>query len=256
MRAAKSSRQLEAPINWQQLAHGDWLKAQVEEALESWWEPIFGYYLLKIGALSAGINSSSCRIRKQLSVAESGHVQLFGQADDLPFLQHSVDACMLAFVLDFANDPHAVMREVNRILMPDGHIIIVGFNPFSLVGVSQWWPAKKHHYPWHGRFFHPFRVKDWLSLLGCEVIAEKRCVFSSLAGASVARPSWQKVGHRALPWCDSVYLLLARKREVSATPIRQSWRVPVRLKPGQVLSGARKISAKIMPSYDEGKDHK
>lgn len=244
MKPARSLRPLSAPIHWQQLAHGEWLKMRIEQEIAGWWEQVFGYYLVKFGALSSSLDSSGCRIRRQLSVGEHGAVDIRGKLDELPFLQHSVDACLLTFTLDFANDPHAVMREANRILVPDGHMMIICFNPFSLVGLGQYWPGRRNRYPWHGRFFACHRIKDWLSLLGCEIIAEQHCIFSSLTRSNLSSVRLQQLGERFLPMMNSVYMLLAKKREVPATLIKQSWRLPVRLKPGQVLSGARKEQGK------------
>src|SRR3989338_2690214 len=56
----------------------------------------------------------------------------------------------------------------SRVLMPEGSLIISGFNPRSLWGMRRALGCKQG-YPWNGHFIALPRLKDWLALLGFDV---------------------------------------------------------------------------------------
>ncbi len=87
---------------------------------------------------------------------------------ELPFASESMDLVLLPHVLDFSDQPHQVLREVERVLMPEGSLIISGFNPRSLWGCRRAISCKQDH-PWCANFIALPRLKDWLELLGFEV---------------------------------------------------------------------------------------
>ena len=58
--------------------------------------------------------------------------------EELPFATHSIDLVVMPHILEFAEDPHQVLREVERVLVPEGHVVITGFNPASLWGLRQY----------------------------------------------------------------------------------------------------------------------
>jgi SAM-dependent methyltransferase len=57
--------------------------------------------------------------------------------DALPFPNQSLDLVLLPHTLELARDPHDTLREVERVLVPEGRVVIVGFNPASLWGLRQ-----------------------------------------------------------------------------------------------------------------------
>jgi len=86
----------------------------------------------------------------------------------LPVVSSSIDLVLLPHVLEFAENPHQILREVERVLVPDGHVVVACFNPMSLWGMRHSF-GKSRTYPWRGRFIHILRLKDWLALLGFEM---------------------------------------------------------------------------------------
>lgn len=90
---------------------------------------------------------------------------------DLPFASQSLDLIVLPHVLEFAAEPHQVLREVERVLIPEGQVIICGFNPASLWGMRQAVGRLSggHFLPANGEFISLYRMKDWLKLLNMEV---------------------------------------------------------------------------------------
>jgi SAM-dependent methyltransferase len=90
-----------------------------------------------------------------------------GNANELPFANESIDLIVLPHVLEFAADPHQILREVDRVLLPEGRLVISGFNPASLWGARQYLSRLigNPYLPRDGQFIGLLRIKDWLQLL-------------------------------------------------------------------------------------------
>jgi SAM-dependent methyltransferase len=101
-------------------------------------------------------------------------VHLRCEFDALPFASQSLDLVVLAHTLESARDPHLALREVERVLVPEGRVLIFGFNPLSLWRLKRPWPLAAARDGAH-RTSHPRaagemiayrRLRDWLRLLG------------------------------------------------------------------------------------------
>lgn len=92
--------------------------------------------------------------------------------DELPFASQSIDLVALPHVLEFTDDPHEVLREVARVLMPEGRLIITGFNPLSLWGMRQGMRrlGTESFLPAQSQMIAFTRLKDWLKLLGFDIV--------------------------------------------------------------------------------------
>lgn len=238
MKPALSFRQPKQPHQWQQLPSGDEILSAIEQQMNAWWPRMFGYYLLKIGALSQQVDTSDCMIKRTLGVAdaESG-AGVIGDIDDLPFSEHSVDVCLLNHCLEFSVDPHHIVREANRVLIPNGYLVITGYNPLSLAGLNKLIPYRRRKTPWQERFFTPMRVKDWLHLMGYEIVEDKRLLHRSLTSdkpANFISKHWQKFAEKFLPAIGSVYFIVAKKRTLPLTPIKPKWQVRPKFDPVKV----------------------
>lgn len=136
--------------------------------------------------------------------------------EDLPFESQSLDLLILPHVLEFAHDPHQVLREVERVLMPEGRVIITGFNPLSLWGLKhaifrRWWPA----WPSGCKAIHIKRLKDLLQLLSIEAETGRfACYkFPATSEKSFSRFEFmEKAGDRWWPFCGAIYSICAVKR--------------------------------------------
>lgn len=231
-----------SPTMWQEFPLGEHMRQAIEGRLQLWWPKFFGYHLLKIGNLSAAIDSSDCQINHQISVAEtSDKAGVIAEIDDLPFKQHCVDVAILSHCLEFYPDPHHLLREADRVLIPDGHLVISGFNPLSLCGLTKLAKWHSNKLPWSGRFFSIARIRDWLNLLGFEVLEVKCMLFSSLLYSHGYRPlGWrQKLASRYFEHLGSIYVIVARKRELPLTPIKLKWRVKPAFNPATIKSALR-----------------
>ena len=152
-------------------------------------------------------------------------VALHCDFDALPFDSNSLDLVVLPHALELARDPHLALREVERVLVPEGRVVIVGFNPASLWGLRQWLGRWRRHLPWGaarplflpsaGDFMGYRRLRDWLRLLSFEVEAGRfGCYRPPLAAQKwLTRFEWmERAGERWWPVFGAVYFVVAVKR--------------------------------------------
>ncbi|TMM46412.1 class I SAM-dependent methyltransferase [Colwellia ponticola] len=228
------------PKSWQALPNGDVIKTAIEQELAPWWQKFFGYHLVKLGALSSEVDIPDCTIKHQINISsKSDLTNIEANIDHLPLQKHSVDVCLLSHTLEFALDPHHVVREANRVLIPNGYLVITGFNPLSLVGVNRLLPYRRNKTPWNEHFFSPMRVKDWLHLMGYEILADQRCLHSCLTGKLTTeslQQKWHRFAKRYFPSLGSVYVIVAKKRVLPLTPIKPKWQIQSAFQPVKVAS--------------------
>ncbi|MHB8535493.1 MAG: class I SAM-dependent methyltransferase [Sulfuricaulis sp.] len=157
--------------------------------------------------------SGGCRVR---SIPEA-----------LPLDSKSTDVVLLPHTLDFCQDPHQVLREVSRVLRPEGHVVILGFNPMSLWGFRRLIARRPRAAPWCGKFFHLSRIKDWLELLEFESTHGTMLYYRPPLrneGFMHRLHFLDRMGDRWWPMMAGVYLLVAKKRVIGVTPLPLSWK--------------------------------
>jgi SAM-dependent methyltransferase len=228
MRPALIKNHPTKPELWQDLPLGDELKRLTESEIAEVSRKFFGYHLVRLGNLSSQIELAACPIKHQVNITSKKQVytSLVAVPDDLPVSENSVDAFLLAHELDFAKDPHQILREVDRTIMPNGYIVITGFNPLSLCGLLKYLPINKNNVLHDARFFSSARVKDWLQLLGFEIVDVKHLLFNELfLQRKLRAPSkWNQWCHEYLPLLTTMYVIVARKREIPLSLIKPKWK--------------------------------
>jgi SAM-dependent methyltransferase len=147
----------------------------------------------------------------------------------LPFDSKSIDLMVLPHTLDFSDQPHQVLREVERVLIPEGHVVILGFNPVSLWGLRRLFSRRaRRAVPWNANFIGLRRIKDWLALMHFEITGGSMLYYRPPMTKSPLLDRLfvlDKIGDRWWPMMAGVYLLVARKRVAGLTPIRPQWRL-------------------------------
>jgi SAM-dependent methyltransferase len=159
------------------------------------------------------------------SELEAPRLALHCEFDALPFPNASIDLVVLPHSLELARDPHQTLREVERVLVPEGRVVIVGFNPTSLWGLRQRLGRMRTglgvsrqrglFLPRAGDFIGYWRARDWLRLLGFEVEAGRfGCWRPPLKSDNwLQRFAWMdRVGDRWWPVLGAVYIISAVKR--------------------------------------------
>jgi SAM-dependent methyltransferase len=149
-----------------------------------------------------------------------------GHYSELPFANESLDLVVLPHVLEFASDPHQILREVDRVLRPEGRLIISGFNPASLWGARQYLSRLigNPYLPRDGQFISLIRVKDWLQLLNFSLDrGHFGCYKFPLQGkSSMGRMDYlESMGNRWWPIFGAVFIVSAIKRHEGVRLIGQ-----------------------------------
>lgn len=186
---------------------------------------VFGYNAVQLGLPEHDFLRAS-RIPLKCSLAPVGAAALRADFHDLPIAGNSIDLLLLPHALEFSSVPHQILREVHRVLMPEGQVVIAGFNPWSLWGVRRAFNGVPDVFPWCGRFINLPRLKDWLALLGLEIAAGQMSCYLP----PCAQDRWiqrfgfmEPAGDRWWPIAGGVYFLRAIKRVRGMRVIMPKW---------------------------------
>ena len=109
-----------------------WEQRQFDSAVDD----VFGYYAVQLGLPGIDFLREN-RIPFRCCAGLEEGVSIRAAPWALPFASQSVDLVALPHVLEFARNPHQILREAERVLMPGGSLVISGFNPLSLWGMSR-----------------------------------------------------------------------------------------------------------------------
>ena len=209
---------------WFASGQGSYVLKREQDYFDHTVSDIFGYNAVQLGLPEYDfLNSSRMPLRFKAGAQEGNHVRLC--CDELPFDSDSLDLVLLPHVLEFADNPHQILREVERVLRPEGNLVISGFNPFSLWGLHRAM-GRKQGYPWCGRFIRLPRLKDWLALLGFEVAGGRFAAYAP----PLHQTKWlerfafmEKAGDRWWAVSGGVYYLHAIKRVPGMRLIKPQW---------------------------------
>jgi SAM-dependent methyltransferase len=193
---------------------------------------VFGWQLLQIGQWGEddGLLAEARTQRKSVlawhgSRRCSNISAIRSRTDALAIQSDSVDAVLLPHTLEYEPEPHEIVREVGRILSAEGHLIVFGFRPFSSWGLRHWF-AKNGFPPGIERLIGEGRLRDWLKLLGFEIVDARRYLFSLPFSASgPSQHFFERAGNHLWPMFAGGYVLKARKRVYTLTPVRPRWRL-------------------------------
>lgn len=214
---------------WYETPLGQRVLAAVRAEVRSATERVFGYH-----AVIHGPPRASGTLMRELRIP---HVMRLGDAIEerpevvagslnWPLAPASVDLVVLHHSLQLTVDPHRLLREVDQVLAPDGQLLVIGFNPFSLFGMRRLFSCRKTA-PWCGRLYTRRRVLDWLSVLGYATRLNQSTFFRPplQTSALLERLAFmERFGARCCPITGSVNLLLVQRQIAPLTPVRPRWR--------------------------------
>ncbi len=150
-------------------------------------------------------------------VGLGNRVNVVADADWLPFAANSIDLLVLSHVLEFSREPHNVLREISQCVVPEGIVVIAGFNPHSMLGLRKNLLGVKNSFLGEARLYSVLRVRDWMSLLGFDSLAGEFVFFRppvEQASRLERLSRFEVVGSRWWPGLGSVYVLVFRKKEL------------------------------------------
>ena len=254
---------------WYHKLPGVWLAEKEISVLDEVLPDLFGYNLLQVGVsypddclarskipnqMVMDVDEPPCLDHLRDSLVNRKIVYLRGIPEQLPFDSDSLDVALLSHTLEFTHEPHQVLREVDRTLIPEGHVVILGFNPW---GWWMWWRLTlgwRGAPPWCGRFIPLTRLKDWLQLLGFDIVDQQGYFYRPpLSSKRVMQKLhfMERIGHRFWPFFSGAYLVVAKKRVATLTPIRPRWRPRrSRLVTPELAGNSSSVSGR-----DNGSDH-
>ncbi|MDQ2779260.1 MAG: class I SAM-dependent methyltransferase [Pseudomonadota bacterium] len=233
--------------SWLQSAPGRYLLEWEQDRLDHAVADAFGFHALQLGLpemsglranrmLHRWVASNSLILPQGLPPSPapdaafdtqplSQAVSLHCEFDALPFPDASIDLVVLPHALELARDAHQTLREVERVLVPEGRIVVTGFNPASLWGLRQragrvrrgagFGRSASLFLPRAGEFLGYWRLRDWMRLLGFEVeVGRFGCWRPPLRSDQwLQRFAWvDPLGDRWWPVLGSVYFMVAVKR--------------------------------------------
>jgi SAM-dependent methyltransferase len=212
---------------WLATAQGNyvlgWELAQFDSAVDD----VFGYRAVQVGLPEVDFLRQS-RIRFRFSLALEPGAAVAADPLQLPLESQSVDLLALPHVLEFHGSPHAVLREAERVLRPEGHIVISGFNTASLWRLRQLVPfLSKSIAPWDAHFIGLLRLRDWLRVLGFELNGGKFGCYVPPFASKVWLERFafmDKAGARWWPVLGGVYVVRAVKRVSGLRLVTPAWR--------------------------------
>ncbi|RZJ24922.1 MAG: class I SAM-dependent methyltransferase [Haliea sp.] len=236
--------------DWFRTPPGEYLLAWEREQFDQAVADMFGYHALQLGLPELDALRSNRMPHQWLALqgadggpgpdatsgatSSSPRVALLTDPAALPFPENSLDLVLLPHTLELSSDPHTTLREVERVLVPEGRVVISGLNPASLWGLRQ---RRAHFYrrlgygelflPEAGEFIGYWRLRDWLRLLSFEVESARfGCYRPAVSSrASLERFAWMdKVGERSWPIFGALYFLVAVKRVRGMRLLEPAWK--------------------------------
>ena len=220
-----------------------WLTTPVGQYVQSWEQKkidgmvanVFGYHALQIGQpqwdlLRANRIPNRGRTHSCWGDARQNDsdVALYAEPENLPLESQSIDLLILPHVLECSNSPHQVLREVERVLVPEGRVAISGFNPWSLWGLRNRTPGMT---PWlpqpSSAQVSLARLKDWFKLLSFEVDRGRYGCYAPACRSDKWLARWrfmEQAGDRWWPVCGAVYVVSAVKRRHGLRIIGPAWK--------------------------------
>ncbi|TFL13324.1 class I SAM-dependent methyltransferase [Pusillimonas caeni] len=220
-----------------------WLTTPVGQYVQSWEQKkidgmvanVFGYHALQIGQpqwdlLRANRIPNKGRTHSCWDDARQNDsdVALYAEPENLPLESQSIDLLILPHVLECSNSPHQVLREAERVLVPEGRVVISGFNPWSLWGAHERIPGLDPIVPVPAHMQVSLgRLKDWFKLLSFEADRGHFGCYAPPALSTKWLSRWafmESAGDRWWPVCGAAYVVSAVKRVAGMQIIGPAWK--------------------------------
>ncbi len=225
--------------DWLQTPPGQYLLRWEQTELDRTVADFFGYHALQLGLPELSGLRANRMPHRWLAVSDAtsgrpGAAVIVTHPCALPFPENSLDLVLLPHTLELSPDPHAALREVHRVLVPEGRVVVCGLNPNSLWGLRQRRGQVYQQLGW-GQLFMPeakdliahWRLRDWLRLLGFEVESARFGAHRpALSNALwLERFAWMDAaGDRWWPIFGGVYFLVAAKKVHGMRLLSAPWK--------------------------------
>lgn len=218
---------------WLESSLGKEILASETEIIDSKLPDMFGYHLLQL-SVSRQLElhqQSTIRHKFALTPLSSGAKEDFflsgvASPESLPLESDAVDVVLMHHVLEYSQNPHQLLREAARVVVPRGHVVIVGFNPWSFTGLWSTLAKLSSKTVWHNRHMSTSTLYDWLSLLDFKLVSidygfyrppiKRMGLFNQLSFL-------ERVGDKLGLSTGGIYVMVAKKEVSTLTPIKPRW---------------------------------
>lgn len=211
---------------WFQSPPGSLLLTLEKEQLQRMLSEQFGDVLVQLGGPINGLFTIPSPIVHRITIGQGtcpirGIPFVTANYNELPLRPDSVDIIVCMHVLEFLDDPSLLIDQMYEALVPQGQLVIIGFNPMSLWGLAQYF-NKSQEFPWGGNFHSQTHIKTLLQKTGYSILAKKTLCFRP---PIQNRKLWhsllvmEPLGQFLVPDLGGVYFLSARKKVFGMNPI-------------------------------------
>lgn len=240
---ASVEQQISQLQSWYSTVEGAYVLAELQKLVTSLTEDVFGYYALELGLMVEHCDLlCDSRISTHIKLSTNPHATLadtITKAEFLPIGFNEVDLVVGCHVLDYAHSPHHVLREIERVLVPEGHCILIGFNPWSWRGLGQTWNYLRR-VPDRPAMYTKRRIRDWFGVLGFEMLETYTLGFRPALGSDsiFKHLAWiDHLGQRYQLPLGSVQIIHVRKQVSRLIPIKPATRpAKKRLSPSMAVN--------------------
>lgn len=235
---------------WFQTPVGQVLFRQERERVEKELARLFGYYLVQIGQVSQQSLLMTSRVKTKVILDDVAaqpltELTVLADLDFIPIKADSVDVVFMPHALEAVKDPYHLVRQVDSMLIAEGHLVITGFNPYgcsilrSRLGRVRQSLKDAHLIKMH-------RVIDWLNLLGYDIKVAQHGPISCFGKRRGRWDAWFWKGvEKVERWLDriglhlgNIYIVVAKKRVITPKPVGLDWKLAnwLPVKKGQVAT--------------------
>ncbi len=221
---------------WSETPIGAWLLEQEQYWMDTNLEDVFGYNAIQIGPSkldSLRSNRIQCKARLCFEFPvglKPNHSNIIVIPQDfIPLESQTIDLFVLSHVLETVKNPHQLLREVERVLIPEGKLIINSFNPISLWSIYKKF-KKDDFFVTNCELIGIKRLKDWCELLNLKIIGGEFSTYLPPVNSAawIRKLAWmEQAGSRWWPTTGAIYYLTAIKRNNAMNLIQpKKWKSP------------------------------
>lgn len=211
-------------LRWLESAIGQELVLRERQCVEDLCSDLFGCYMLQLGwSRTFSTPTAKSRIQKRIILEEcfslmGGTGKILGKQDVIPILSDSMDVVFMPHTLEFTDNPQQVLCEVERVLISGGHLIILGFNLWSLWGVCSLFLHHSRALPWCGKFLSLNWLTKWLTIHGFHIEHKRSILFLPPLRQAYLLHRFhylEPILEYCLPFSGAVYVIRAVKRNMA-----------------------------------------
>ena len=236
-------------MQWQHTVAGRHARAWIHRQVNTLVGNTFGYHAIQIGLPHWDLLRAN-RIANKFCTTETQSLDIVRKGvvicvpEQLPFESESVDLMVLPHTLECSQLPHQILREVERVLRPEGKAVFAGLNPYSLWGIRDRVPGLEAHLPVSpAHYVSQTRLEDWLELLSFDVTQTHQGAYMPYCQSRQWLRRWAFMDTLALrgwPLQGAVYVVEAIKRVNAAKLVGLEWKkAPPRFKSRAVAAARR-----------------